>query len=221
MKTYIKTILCIAALLINAASYAQTSNAPVIAVDNMNVLYVGVDNPISIAVPGVASDKLIVTIENGSIINREGKYIVRVSTGTEATIHVSAELKPGETKELGSTKFRIKKIPDPVAYVSGIASTDYYSITKNELLQNPVINVMINVPFELTFTLTSFTFTYSKGSSLITLKAFGNRLDEKMIEAIKSMEDGKKFYLEDIKVVGPDGATRTIGVISVVVRDKP
>ena len=80
----------------------------VIAAAKMNVLYIGVANPLEIAMPSVATDKLIVSATNADIkkINNEN-YIATVSRPGVATITVNGN-------GITTTKtFRIKPIPDP------------------------------------------------------------------------------------------------------------
>lgn len=92
----------------------KTTQPPVaIALDKMNVFYIGVDNPITLAVPNIPSDKLLVTINNGLIKGSNGKYIVRVTTLGETTITV-ATIKDDRKVLLSTQTFRVKRIPDPV-----------------------------------------------------------------------------------------------------------
>ena len=58
---------------------APTNNEIVTAVaaTKMNVLYVGVDNPVKIAVSGYESSEIEVVITNGIILGENGDYIIR------------------------------------------------------------------------------------------------------------------------------------------------
>ena len=62
----------------------------------MNVLYVGIDNPIDISVPGVGSDAISASMTNGTIKRGRlegyrGEWIAKPTTaGQEASINVSA-----------------------------------------------------------------------------------------------------------------------------------
>jgi hypothetical protein len=93
------------------AAFITRSNAQdaVVAAEKMNVFYMGVDNPISIAVPNVSSDKLKVTIDNQATIqkNSDGNYTVRTSRVGETIVSVEANGK------ITNKKFRVKSIPDP------------------------------------------------------------------------------------------------------------
>ena len=88
----------------------------------MNVLYIGVDNPISISAPGVPASNLKVSISGGGggTIKKgggSGQYYVNVNKpaqlGNECKITVEAN---GISK---SILFRVKRIPDPMAKVGG------------------------------------------------------------------------------------------------------
>lgn len=101
---------------------APVQETPVaIALDKMNVLYIGVDNPVTIAVPNVASDKIFVNIDNGSITGSNGKYVVHVTKVGIASIQVGT-IKNDRKELLAEQVFRVKMMPDPV---NGKLPADY------------------------------------------------------------------------------------------------
>src|SRR5690606_16795271 len=91
----------------------------VVSPDKMNVLYIGVNNPVSVSAPGTPTDKINVSMSGGSISGSGGKYNVRVTSPGTARISVSAEVAPGKTQTLSTTEFRVKRIPDPIAKFAG------------------------------------------------------------------------------------------------------
>ena len=107
MKTFSKMIVVLLCTFFNLHGFTQTESMAVVAADKMNVLYAGIDNPVSIAVPGIPSDKIKVAITDGTITGSNGKYIVKPGRGTAATIEVTAELNPGEITKAGSYVFSI------------------------------------------------------------------------------------------------------------------
>lgn len=82
-----------------------------IALDKMNVFYIGVDNPVTIN-GGVPNEKLLVSIDKGSIKGSNGKYIVRVTQIGDATITV-ATIKNDKKVLLGTFHFKVKILPEP------------------------------------------------------------------------------------------------------------
>lgn len=92
-----------------------------IALDKMNVLYIGVDNPITAAAPGVAPEDLVLTVTEGnaSITGKNGKYNIRVTSPGQVTIGV---MKSGSSKIISQSSFRVRRIPDPA---NGEAPAEY------------------------------------------------------------------------------------------------
>ena len=76
-------------------------------------LYVGIDNPIHISIPGYHPSEISATINNGklSVINRSsGKYSVRPSKSGNAIIGVYIN-KDGKRIKMGTIQFMAKAIP--------------------------------------------------------------------------------------------------------------
>jgi N-acetylmuramoyl-L-alanine amidase len=84
-----------------------------IALDKINVLYIGIDNPITIAVSGYKSEDLIVSMNNGIISGKDGKYIAHVTNTSPAEIVIETYIN-GIKKRLGTQSYRVKHLPDPV-----------------------------------------------------------------------------------------------------------
>lgn len=182
-----------------------------VSADKMNVFYIGVPNPVSISVPGVPNDQVRAGISNGSLSGGNGKYVVNVTTVGECVISVSAEVN-GATKPMGSTKFRVKKVPDPVPYIAG---TRGGNVNKGALMANSVIiPVMENFDFDLNFVITSYTFSMNIGGDIIEKQGYGNVLTADMKNMISNAKRGQKVYIEDIKAKGPDGTVRPLGTIN-------
>lgn len=99
-----------------------------VALDKMNVMYIGVDNPVTVAVSCIPSDQLEVKMDNGSISGGNGKYIAHVQRVGEAVVHVSFR-----GKLLGSSIYRVKRIPDPndkIAFSNMDFQVDYQILPK-------------------------------------------------------------------------------------------
>lgn len=92
-------------------------NAAVISADKMNVVYRGVENPMTISIPGVPQ-----VSANAPGLSSQGssKYVMNPTSiqGTEVKINVSGSL-PDGTKVSDTKTFRIKDIPNPVGTVRG------------------------------------------------------------------------------------------------------
>jgi len=95
-----------------------TSKA-IISLDKMNMLYIGLDNPLTVSAPGVDPKDLRLTISQGSISGSNGKYTAHVTIPGTAIINV---FKTGDNKPLQSFEYRVKRVPDPV---NGKVAIDY------------------------------------------------------------------------------------------------
>ena len=77
----------------------------------MNVLYAGIDNPISIAVPGIPMSSINASMTNGSLTRNGDKWIARpAQVGSDAEITVTARLEGGNQR-ISSTTFRVRRLP--------------------------------------------------------------------------------------------------------------
>ena len=189
--------------------------ALVVSPTKMNVFYRGVPNPVEVSVPGVAQDKIDVRIDGGHSIKKQpdGSYIVEPSSSSsvrEANITVSAELPDGSKKSLPAKNFRVKRIPDPVAFWTGKKPTDK-GITKAEVLSfAPVAARMEGFDFDVKVRVKSFTLRISKDGAFSDLPSGNNRLTTDQQEALKRVRRGNIIYLEDILVSMPDGTERDL-----------
>jgi len=177
-----------------------------VAATKMNVFYIGVDNPVSISVPGIAKERIRPSISVGSIspdpANR-GDWIVKVPSGArKAVVSATAEYQ-GQVMNMGSSEFRVKKVPDPVAEIAGMIQG---AIEKNTLLAaGAIIPEMKDFEFDLYFKVTSFKMITIIGGDLVQKNARGNQFTSEITSIIQSARRGQRILFENIQAEGPDG----------------
>ena len=93
-------------------------NSATISADKMNVVYRGVNNPISVSFAGIAADKVSASGPGLSAASGKGKYNMSPGAGNEVKIVVTGTLPNGETVSDNKT-FRIKGIPGPTGTIRG------------------------------------------------------------------------------------------------------
>ncbi len=194
------------------SEYNVSAPTATVSAEKMNVFYVGVDNPVSVSVPGIPHERVRVSITNGSISSvGRGKYIVRVSSGTETRVNVSADMH-GQVRSMGSFDFRVRRFPPPIAEIAGVREG---IIEKTRLVAAPtIIARMEGVEFDVSYTVTSYSFLMqTPGGDLVSLAGSGNRLSSEMIGHINAARRGIRCFIENIRASGPDG-TRSIGSIN-------
>ena len=175
-----------------------------IALDKMNVLYIGVDNPVTIAASGGGDDKVQATISNGSLTRvGPGKYIARVNTVNDNTL-ITVTV---EGKVAGASQFRVRTIPEAQAYVGGKPSGE--NITAGAFKAQGGVGAGIkNFPFELEYDVVSFTFTCDTDDDIVILPNQGANFSQAVRNAMNQhVQAGRTVTIDEIRVKGPDGRT--------------
>lgn len=193
-------------------SYIVAEPTATVSADAMNVLYVGVDNPISAMAGGIADKNTKVTMSNGTLIkNGAGKYTARVShPGAKAVISVYS-LSGNKEQFMGSQTYRVKRVPDPTARING-QEEGVKNIDKNTLANAGGLLVnMKDFEFELSLKIGSFAMQISKGQELTpAMRSDGNKFTDDMVQNLKRCKRGDKVFIQDISASMPDG-NRTLG----------
>jgi gliding motility-associated protein GldM len=189
--------------------YTVGQAAASIALDKMNVLYIGVDNPVSISTSGGGSEVQDVTITGGGGNIKSlggGHYIVRVNSVTD-DCYVTVSVKG---KVAGKSQFRTRTIPRPVATVGGAESGD--NMTAGQFRAQTGVGAYIkDFPFELKYTVTSFTLTADNAEGDIEeAPCTGNLWSPKAQTMIKNLAAGRTVTVDDIRALGPDGRTQKL-----------
>jgi hypothetical protein len=191
-----------------SAAVKQKQEPPVAAVSlsKMNVLYLGVDNPVTIAVANYQSSKIRPEITNGKITSKDGgyyNYVIQPKNVGMAILKIYA----GD-KLISNAEFRVKRVPDPVAKIGGYKSG---LIQKDILLNQEILSVdMENFDFDLRFIVTSFKLSTHVKGIMTGVSSSSNTITQEQKTLIEKAVSGQKIYFEEIKVVGPDGAIRNL-----------
>lgn len=196
-------------------SYTVAKPALVVSPTAMNVFYRGLDNPVEVSVPGVATDLLQVSISNASKSGGNGKFKVRPGNGKNCVVSVTAEVN-GENKSFGRMEFRVKDVPDPKPYIGGVTGSS--TIPRSKLIAVQGISAkMENFEFDLKFDIIEFSMSMNYKGNLVEKKTRGNRLNGEMKTMLQATKKGTKVFIEGIKAKGPDGRVRDLGAISLKV----
>ena len=175
-----------------------------IALDKMNVLYIGVPNPVTIAASGGGDDKVVASINNGTLTRTgPGKYIAQVNSINDNTI-ITVTV---DGKVAGTGGFRVRTIPEAQAYVGGKPSGENYPANAF-MAQGGVGAGIKNFPFELDYEVQSFTFTCDTDDDIVAIPNQGAGFSQAVRNAMKQhFQAGRVVTIDDIRVKGPDGRT--------------
>jgi gliding motility-associated protein GldM len=196
-------------------SYTVAKPALVVSPTAMNVFYRGLDNPVEVSVPGMATDKLEVSMSNASKTGSNGNFKVRPGAGSDVIVSVTADVN-GKKQNFGKKEFRVKNVPDPKPYFGGKTGSD--NIAQRDLLAAPgVIAKMENFEFDLRFEIISYQVSATIRGSVVEQACKGPQLTADSKRIIQELKSGQKLYIERIKAKGPDGTIRDLGTIALKV----
>ncbi|MBK8736585.1 MAG: hypothetical protein IPL98_12080 [Saprospiraceae bacterium] len=183
-----------------------------VAAEKMNVFYMGVDNPVAVSAAGVSSNALTVSATGGGINLTKSfwrEYNATVSQQGEATISVS-----GGGLTATNFKFRVKRIPDPVAKLGNKKGG---GIGNGELkAQQGVLPILENFDFDAKCAIVGFQLVRvaPRQDAEIALNS-GGRFEGKVQDLISKAKPGDRYLFEDIKAKCPgDNTARPLGDMS-------
>lgn len=126
-------------------------NEAVISADKMNVVYRGLDNPMTISMPGVPDNKITATAP-GLSKKSGSSYNMKPGTGKDVTITVTGTIE-GQ-KFTSSKKFRIKGLPKPEGAI--LRTTGAVKLPKQNILNGEISVVYNDFDFDVKATVKSF-----------------------------------------------------------------
>jgi gliding motility-associated protein GldM len=190
-------------------------NQAVISADKMNVVYRGLDNPLSISVPGVGDNALDVRAPGLRKVGN-GQYMITPTTGSDVTINVSAKLSSGKTINT-SKLFRIKGVPAPMGAIR--QQTGNVGMPKESLSGASVGVVLPDFVFDLTFQVIGFSI---KVPGEATIVVTGARMNDRAQAAINKAKRGDIVSIFDIKssIVGQGAGVKIPNASPVLVEIK-
>ncbi len=200
-------------------SYLVQRPSVTVSADAMNVFYIGVDNPVSISVPGIANENIRPSISaGGQMIPRgDGRYTVKMPSGVRETIVTVRAVIDGSTRNMGSSSFRVRAIPSPIPKVSGLGSGE--SVARERLLALPrVIADLEGFEFDAKFDVISYTMFTTESGDLRTYSARSGEFTSEISNAIGRARKGQRFVFDEILAKGPDGTTRSLSAVSLKIQ---
>ncbi len=188
------------------SEYIVARPALTVSADKMNVMYAGLENPISVSVPGVANEKTHVSCDNGNLVQLgNGKYMVtKPKAGIPCHIIVTADMPNGEKKNMGTMEFRVKRLPKPIATISGVEGS---KVTAAKLASTRGIGVSYGPDFEFKANPKIISFTYEvsvNGFFEVPKPVSGNLFDAVVQAKFHSLKKGSHVIIDNIVAIGPD-----------------
>ena len=203
-------------------SYSVVSPLATVSATMMNVLYAGYDNPVSISVPGVPSNMISASIKNGNgtlRANGNGFIAKPTKVGEDVVIAVTAQ-QEGRRQSMGEYTFRVRQLPDPTPFIEFADENGNIQryrgggmpLAKRSLMAaDGIVAAIDDGLLNIGFTVLSFetTFFDNMGNAVSELSN-GPHFSERQKSRFQRLTRGKRFYIQRVKAVGPDGIERQL-----------
>lgn len=157
----------------------KLQSGALVSADKMNVLYRGVDNPISASMLGVDNATVSLSAAGASVSGGRGKWIIRPGGGSTVNITISGKQPNGKTVT-ETFPFRIKSVPAPQGQ---IRNQNVVSMPASSIANQVVSCAIPDFDFPVSFQVTGFSFkvpgkaaTYVSGSSMRSVEALTRNL---------------------------------------------
>ncbi len=195
-------------------AYTAVKPIAVISATKMNVVYIGLDNPISVSVPGYAASEVNPSVEpsSGGSLRKDpatGQYLLKV-TGSASTIKIVCTVKDkssNATKKMGEADYRVRKVADPIPALGtlDVSGGAPLAILKAQtVIRAPLKGFAFDgvnfIPYEF-----QFLHIPKRGGQAYFEQGRGQQLSSSMQNAIARSVKGDKIMITSIKVKGPDG----------------
>jgi gliding motility-associated protein GldM len=207
MQSYCSRLLALGtALFISFSSQAQTPVS--VASNQMNVLYIGIDNPLTIAAAAVPDEKMTVEVIGGTITKTgAGQYNVRVTDQkSDCKVRVLAD-----GKLLGQSDFRVRRLPNPRATIGGYVSGENIAATTFQT-QSGLGCYVTDFPFDVKYSVVSFRFSIEDDNGKAQeVRCEGNAFSPEAKALIKAyVKPGRTVYFDEIRAKDPGGEIRKL-----------
>jgi hypothetical protein len=215
-----KTVQFICCLLLSQFLLAQSDTSFVskpklglISVDKLNVVYRGIRNPISIAVPNAKS----FTVSGLGVSHEKGNYYISPGQGNEMIVTLEIVLED-DSKVIEEHVFRIKNIGNPLGRINNRNCKDCIIIIQKLELQNAEISVYFeDLLTGIKLNVSSFSIELS---SKTNLEISGNKIDEETYKQLIRQKNNSEFKIHNIYYTESLlGCFPSAGVINVRISD--
>lgn len=200
-------------------SYEVGQPSIAVSLDKMNVFYLGVDNPITVAAAGISSNDVGVSISGGGATLTKGagsSYVVKVNQPDPNVTLTVTDKKTGKSYPY---KYRAKKIPNPTVKLGGKVSGQMGSGEMK--VQKGLFPELENFDFDAKCDVQSYELVYiAKGSPDLKLaQGQGNSFNGQCAGLLQQAKPGDAYTFMNMKVRCPgDQVAREVPGLSFTIK---
>jgi hypothetical protein len=207
-------------------SFTALKPLAVISATKMNVVYIGLENPISVSVPGYSPKEVQVSISPAGAATfkpdaQAGTYLLNpkyVQGVREVIVSVSVT-KNGKTSKMGEQKYRIRQVPKPIPMLGSIEQSGPVSAGVLKTAAFVYANLKDFAFDGISYKPTKYTLIYQpkKGDA----KAFfgsGPAVPQDAKNALNNAKTGDRITLVQVQATGPAGSVILPAALSLEVK---
>lgn len=181
--------------------YEVGNRSATVSADMMNVFYIGVENPITIAAAGVPSEQLKVSCSGATMVGSGSKRTIKVDKQGTAIISLS-----GGGLEKTDFEFRVKRIPDPIVKLGN--KVDGLIGSGEMKAQKGLIPELVGFDFGARCDIQSYTLYYTRTrQDPVEIQGTGNSFPQNVLNVITQAKPGDQYAFTEVKARCPGDIT--------------
>ena len=189
-------------------TYEVGQTSVTVSADKMNVFYIGVDNPISVAAAGYSTNDISVSLSGGGGKARKtgsNNYMVNVTQPGDCRVIIREN-----GRQISSSPFRVKRIPNPEAR---LGNKNGGAIGSGEFkAQRGVLAILEGFDFDARCDINRFELVYvAPRQDAVLAQNSGPVYNAKTARLTARAKPGDTYYFRDVRAKCPgDQTTRKI-----------
>jgi hypothetical protein len=176
---------------------AQNTNV-VIETSKMNVVYAGLENPLSLAISDIFPENIYLTTNKGLIKGANGSYMLWLPFDAQGNVEISIYSNPsGSMEKITTRTFRIKQVPPPDISFGSKESGEIYP--GEIMLINYVTVSLKDFAFEgMKYSVKKYKFLIISKKKTLVFEGTSAELTPDIKTALKKVKQGDNIIITDV-----------------------
>jgi len=182
---------------------------------NLNILYKGIENPVSFAIPGMPKGRLFFDSDFPMSLYTDENNMIIIPDSTGAAAIDLYRIIDNDTIKLGSRVFDVRNLPTPIPILLG--KTGGF-ILRDSLVNMVEIKAIIpDFAYNYWFKSVKYTISFETPTFNYIQEITNNNFPEYVRSALSKTKHNSRIQFFDIIVLGADSVIRNIGSLSLTV----
>ena len=211
-----KKLAMLSLYLISHSCHAQLFS---IASDNNNVLYAGIENPLTIIVQNISPKAVFAKTDNGTLTGSNGHFTFYTDTGSIAHITLFKREFNKEVK-IGVVVFNVRQIPDPRVRLGAYMGGNIPLAVLKAHAQNGITTDIATYYYRKGLPITSFTLDIIRNGNYVfkEVKNEGSVFNLEVQRALGQAMAGDAVIFDNIFAKRHDGTTTILSPLTFLIK---